>query len=306
MEYFLFLCFKSSSRSSRTVLWSTTLHLTTHQHGVFWVNCSFNLNTPSNKEKPSHSPIVSSPIKLFRPPLLVSTWSLLVWPGLIRSTDSDWITRHWSLVSGFWFWSSPRSQVLMSLVGFQGCFLWIAVILRGVTVVVEWVLSAAGEVVFRRCRRTSSRRSILFFLQSSIFCDCCVVILQRSEWSQSFRLYSGSCPAHPVEREEKREEEREEDGWEVKEREARMWGGGGGGEGEKKQHVRWGAGGVRRRWSVPSCSLNQNWVRHSCILRRPFQVHSVTQSEAVVFVIMATRERAVNLASNCRCAGSIM
>lgn len=243
MEYFLFLCFKSSSRSSRTVLWSTTLHLTTHQHGVFWVNCSFNLNTPSNKEKPSHSPIVSSPIKLFRPPLLVSTWSLLVWPGLIRSTDSDWITRHWSLVSGFWFWSSPRSQVLMSLVGFQGCFLWIAVILRGVTVVVEWVLSAAGEVVFWRCRRTSSRRSILFFLQSSIFCDCCVVILQRSEWSQSFRLYSGSCPAHPVEREEKREEEREEDGWEVKEREARMWGGGGGGRRRKKTTCQMRSGG---------------------------------------------------------------
>lgn len=98
--------------------------------------------------------------------LLGLFWSGL---GLIRSTDSDWITGHWSLVSGFWFWSSPRSQVLMSLVGFQGCFLWIAVILRGVTVVVEWVLSAAGEVVFWRCRRTSSRRSILFFFTVEYF-----------------------------------------------------------------------------------------------------------------------------------------
>lgn len=42
-----------------------------------------------------------------------------------------------------------------------------------------------------------------------------MVILQQSERSQSFRLYSGSCPAHPVEREEKREEEREEDGEEA-------------------------------------------------------------------------------------------
>lgn len=39
-----------------------------------------------------------------------------------------------------------------------------------------------------------------------------VVIRRRSERSRSFRLYSGTCPAHPVEREEKREEERQEDG----------------------------------------------------------------------------------------------
>lgn len=45
-----------------------------------------------------------------------------------------------------------------------------------------------------------------------------VVIQRRSERSWSFRLYSGTCPAHPVEREEKREEERQEDGREGKER----------------------------------------------------------------------------------------
>lgn len=123
MEYFLFLCFKSSSRSSRTVLWSTTLHLTTHQHGVFWVNCSFNLNTPSNKEKPSHSPIVSSPIKLFRPPLLVSTWSLLVWPG------SDPLYRFWldysSLITGFWLLVLVQPEEPGSYVSgwFSGMFL---------------------------------------------------------------------------------------------------------------------------------------------------------------------------------------
>lgn len=39
---------------------------------------------------------------------------------------------------------------------------------------------------------------------------------------------------------------------------------------------------------VLSCSLKQIWVRHRCVSRRPFQVQSVTQCEAVVPVIMAT------------------
>lgn len=48
-------------------------------------------------------------------------------------------------------------------------------------------------------------------------------------------------------------------------------------EGEKKEKKH-----VRRWWS----SVNQKWVRHSCISRRPFQVHLVTQYEVVS---MATR-----------------
>lgn len=54
----------------------------------------------------------------------------------------------------------------------------------------------------------------------------CEFFLQQSERSQRFRLCSGSCPAHPVEREEERGEE-EEDGEEAvggkrRGREARM------------------------------------------------------------------------------------
>lgn len=122
-------------------------------------------------------------------------------------------------------------------------------------------------------------------------------------------MYSGICPAHPVEREEKREEEREEDreeevgkregGQDMKERGEEE---GGGGE-DKKKHVRRGVEGVQ---SVLSCSLNQNWVRHSCILWRPFQVPSVTQYEAVASVSMATRTTERDVVSNRRCAGSIM
>ena len=56
----------------------------------------------------------------------------------------------------------------------------------------------------------------------------------------------------------------------------------------KKKHVRRGVEGVQGRRSEPSCSSKQNWVRHSCILWRPFQVQSVTQCEAVVAVSMAT------------------
>ncbi len=68
------------------------------------------------------------------------------------------------------------------------------------------------------------------------------------------------------------------------------------GDEKKKIHVRRGVEGAQRRRRVLSCSLNQNWVRHSCILGRPFQVQSVTQYEAVVAVSMATRptERAGN------------
>lgn len=62
-----------------------------------------------------------------------------------------------------------------------------------------------------------------------------VVIRRRSERSRSFRLYSGTCPAHPVEREEKREEEWQEDGGreEVGEGEGGQGYGGGGGDPKK-------------------------------------------------------------------------
>lgn len=126
-------------------------------------------------------------------------------------------------------------------------------------------------------------------------------------------MYSGICPAHPVEREEKREEEREEDreeevgkregGQDMKEGGEEEGGGGEEDQKKTKKRVRRGAEGVQR---VLSCSLNQNWVRHSCILWRPFQVPSVTQYEAVASVSMATRTTERDVVSNRRCAGSIM
>lgn len=62
------------------------------------------------------------------------------------------------------------------------------------------------------------------------------------------------------------------------------------GEKKKKKHVRRGVEGVQRRRRELSCSLKQNWVRHSCILWRPFQVQSVTQYEAVSMATRPTEE----------------
>lgn len=75
-------------------------------------------------------------------------------------------------------------------------------------------------------------------LQQAVLSAVRVVFL--SEGSQSFREYSGSCPAHPVEREEEGEEEGGRPGWE------------GGGGGEDKYTV------SEDGWRV---QRNQKWVR---------------------------------------------
>lgn len=85
-------------------------------------------------------------------------------------------------------------------------------------VVLGWMGESSGEQLVPGLKRLwetlvkAKEQRLPWFRRGLEVVETVVVIRRRSESSRSFRLYSGTCPAHPVEREEKREEEWQEDG----------------------------------------------------------------------------------------------
>ena len=109
-------------------------------------------------------------------------WSLLAWADPLRRVRL-----------AYWFWLLVLVQPEVPESSVSG---WIVVILRV-------VFCSRRSSFQRRCSSPGTvgrAESAVDEVLLEYYCSECVVILQQRERSQSFRLYSGSCPAHPVEK----------------------------------------------------------------------------------------------------------